>query len=162
MIEIREVAPEDHPALIEMNNAAVPAVNAHDDESFVQLIEWCERAWVAVDDSGAIGGLLVTMGPGAEYTSRNYGWLNERLENFGYVDRIIAAPTHRRMGIAGKLYDTFADHARTRGWDRLTCEVNVEPPNPQSIAFHEASGWSGIEDVEHEPGYTVRFFEKPL
>ncbi|MEM7091961.1 MAG: GNAT family N-acetyltransferase [Actinomycetota bacterium] len=162
MITIREVGHADHAALLELNNAAVPAVNPHDAESLAELFAICDKAWVAVDEAGSIGGLLVTMAPGAPYGSRNFGWLEERFDDHGYVDRIIAARTHRRMGIAGKLYATFAEHATAAGRPRLTCEVNVEPPNPQSIAFHEANGWIAVADVEHEPGYVVRFFQKPL
>jgi len=162
MITIRPVEPRDHASLLALNNAAVPAVNPHDEQSLNDLFAIADRAWVAVDEDDQIGGLLVTFGPGDPYASRNFGWLDERYDNFGYVDRIITAPSHQRMGVASSLYATFVDHARSQGRDRLTCEVNVEPPNPQSIAFHEANGWTGIADVEHEPGYTVRFFEKPL
>lgn len=144
-----------------MNNQAVPAVNLHDVESFGALVAMADQTWV-VDDAGRLGGLLVTFAPGAAYESRNYAWLAERYDNFGYVDRIIVADTHRRRGLAGRLYDTFAQHAGDCGKDRLVCEVNIEPPNPVSVAFHRANGWNGIDDLEHGPGKVVRFFERAL
>lgn len=155
------MTPADHAVALELNNAAVPAVNAHDEQSWADLLTMADRAWV-VDDGGVIGALLVTFGPGADYESRNYGWLSDRYGDFGYVDRIVVAPTHRRRGLAGLLYDAFASHAAGQGRPCLLCEVNVEPPNPQSMAFHEANGWHSVGELQHEPGKVVRFFERPL
>jgi predicted GNAT superfamily acetyltransferase len=159
--EIRDIQPKDHRAALVMNNAAVPAVNPHDRASFVELLAIADRTWV-VDDDGVLGGLLVSFAPGSTYASANYGWLSDRYGDFGYVDRIVVAPSHRRMGLAGRLYGALADHAAAKDRRRLLCEVNVEPPNPQSLAFHEAAGWRPIDDLEHGPGKIVRFFERPL
>jgi predicted GNAT superfamily acetyltransferase len=147
--------------MLAMNNAAVPAVNPHDEASFAELVAMADRAWVA-DDGTAIGALLVAFGPGAEYQSMNYQWLSERYDQFAYVDRIVVAPTYRRLGLAGRLYDSLAAHALATDCPTMLCEVNVEPPNPASIAFHQASGWTAVEDLEHEPGKVVRFFSRRL
>lgn len=160
-VEIRELASTDLSAVLALNNVAVPAVNPHDANSLEALVDTADRCWV-VDDAGTLGGLLVSFAPGADYASRNYSWLSERYDNFGYVDRIVVAATHRRLGVAGRLYNTLAHHAASHGRDRLLCEVNLDPPNPQSIAFHTATGWVPIADLEHEPGKVVRFFERPL
>jgi len=144
-----------------LNNEAVPAVNPHDAESLAELIAMADRAWV-VDDGGVLAAMLVTFGPGAAYESRNYIWLNERYDDFRYVDRIIVAPSHKRMGLGAKLYATLEEQAQQVGAARLLCEVNVEPPNPQSIAFHESGGWLGIEDRWIDDDYAVRYFQKIL
>ncbi len=163
--EIRALRDADLSGVLAMNNAAVPAVNPHDEASLAELVAIADRCWV-VDDVGVLGGLLVTFAPGAPYESANYRWLSDRFgsadDAFRYVDRIVVAPTHRRRGIAAALYDTLADHAASVGAARLLCEVNVEPPNPQSMAFHTAAGWAPIDDLTHAPGKTVRFFERVL
>ena len=161
MVHIRDVASGDAEALLALNNQAVPAVNGHDADSLSELLAMADRGWV-VDDGGRIGGMLVAFTPGAKYESLNYRRLSRRYDDFAYVDRIVIASTHRRLGLAGRLYDVLAGHAADLGHRRLLCEVNVEPPNPQSIAFHEASGWQAIEDHEHSPGKVVRFFERRL
>lgn len=158
---IRELVSADVDAVLVMNNAAVPAVNAHDDESLLALLEIADRSWV-VDDGGVLGGLLVTFAPEAGYMSTNYSWLSERYDDFRYVDRIIVAPTHKRRGLGARLYDTLEQNAREARAARLLCEVNVAPPNPQSIAFHTGTGWQSVADLEHGPGKVVRYFEKPL
>jgi hypothetical protein len=163
--ELRAFRADDLDDVLAMNNAAVPAVNPHDASSFAELVAMADRTWL-VDDDGVLGGLLVTFAPGAAYESANYRWLSERFGSadaaFRYVDRIVVAPTYRRRGLAGALYETLADHAASMGAARLLCEVNVEPPNPRSIAFHEAAGWSPIDDLTHGPGKIVRFFERVL
>ena len=159
MSEIRAMVSADLPTVLEMNNTAVPAVNPHDVASLNRLIDMADRSWV-VEDDGTLGGLLVVFAPGADYQSRNYRWFERRYDDFLYVDRIVVAPTHRRLGIASRLYDVAVNHASEQGRCRLLCEVNVEPPNPQSIAFHEANGWTAIVDHSHSPGEAVRFFER--
>ena len=150
MLPIRDAVPADNDQILAMNNAAVPAVNPHDADSLVELLDIADRTWV-VDDAGTLGGLLVAFGPGAAYESRNYKRLSERYENFAYVDRIIVAETHRRLGLAGRLYAELAAHESAAVRNQLLCEVNVEPPNPQSIAFHDARAVRdrALRDLDH-------------
>ena len=158
---IRDLGPGDLGAVLAMNNAAVPAVNAHDVRSLEVLVEMADRSWV-VDDGDTLGGLLVTFAPGTTYDSANYRWLSHRFDDFRYVDRVVVAPTHKRRGLGRRLYEVFEAHARVVGTTRLVCEVNVEPPNPQAIAFHTEIGWRPVDDLEHARGKIVRYFEKPL
>ncbi|MFV2040351.1 MAG: GNAT family N-acetyltransferase [Acidimicrobiales bacterium] len=158
MVEIRDIVAADVVGAVALNNAAVPAVNPHDEGSFAELLEMSDRSWVVDHDRG-VGGLLVTFAPDASYRSANYVRLSACYDNFSYVDRIVVAPALWRRGLAARLYNTLADHARKQARTRLLCEVNVEPPNPRSVAFHEATGWQAIEDFQHGPGRVVRYFE---
>ncbi|MGI9623997.1 MAG: GNAT family N-acetyltransferase [Acidimicrobiales bacterium] len=160
-MRVRDLGPDDIPDMLVLNNAAVPAVNGLDETSLAHLLELSDRVWVASDGSG-VGAFLVTMATGVAYESLNYRWLSERYDEFGYVDRIVVSPAHRRLGLAGLLYDTFAEYTSSQGVSRLFCEVNVEPPNPVSIDFHLSAGWRPIDDLTHGPGKVVRFFERPL
>lgn len=148
-------------AAVGLNNAAVPAVNALDEGSFGELLEMSDRSW-AIDHDGGLGALLVTFGPGAAYRSANYLRLSALYNNFLYVDRVVVSPALWRRGLAAGLYETLIKHAREQRRERLLCEVNVEPPNPRSVAFHEANGWHAIGDYEHEPHKVVRYFELVL
>lgn len=160
-MNIRDMTPADHAVVLQLNNAAVPTVNPHELDSLSELCAAADRSWV-VDDGGTIGGLLVTFAPGADYQSANYLWLSERFDDFRYVDRIVVAPSHKRLGLGSQLYAEFEDHAKASGAARLLCEVNVEPPNPQSLAFHADNGWVPIEDRTHAPGKVVRYLQKIL
>lgn len=160
--QIREMQPGDHAAVLALNNAAVPAVNPHDEDSFAELIAIADKNWVVADADGTIGGLLVAFAPGAGYESANYTWLSERYDDFRYVDRIVIAPSHKRQGLGARLYAELAAHGMSVGAARLLCEVNVEPANPQSLAFHADNGWVPIEDREHGPGKVVRYLQRLL
>lgn len=160
-MQIRALAPGDLAAALILNEAALPAVNTHTADSFATLIAQADRSWV-VDAGGTLAGLLVSFGPGATYQSAHYRWLQERFENFRYVDRVIISPDHQRLGLGSKLYSALEQHARDAGAGRLLCEVNVEPPNPQSVAFHTRSGWTPIEDRALSPDKVVRYFERSL
>lgn len=161
VLEIRDLVAADVPQAAKLNNAAVPAVNALDEVEFRELLGMADRSW-GIDHEGVLGALLVTFAPGAAYRSANYIRLSTLYDNFSYVDRVVVSPTLWRRGLAAGLYGTLADHARQQGRQRLLCEVNVEPPNPRSVAFHEANGWRAIEDYEHEPHKVVRYFERAL
>ena len=145
--------------VLKANNAAVPAVNPHDASSLRALIDGADRCWVAVDGTTPVG-LLVTFGPGATYESTNYRWLSERYDRFRYVDRIVVIPEAKGRGVGRALYRALEEHVASVEAERVLCEVNIEPPNPSSIAFHTAMGWSPIADREISVGKAVRYFEK--
>lgn len=158
---IRDFAPTDLAAALQLNQGALPAVNAHDSDSLAALVAEADRSWVA-DDDGTLAGLLVTFAPGASYASQNYRWLQERFEQFRYVDRIIISPDYQRRGLGSEFYGALEQHAAAHDAKRLLCEVNLVPANPQSIAFHERSGWTGISDRTLGADKVVRYFEKTL
>lgn len=160
-MRVRPLRSEETEAALALNNAAVPAVNHHDAASFAALVAMADRSWVVATDD-RLCALLVTFAPDAGYESANYRWVQERFDDFRYVDRIVVDPDYKRQGLGSRLYGAFEDHARAVGAARLLCEVNVDPPNPQSIAFHLAAGWQPIADRRHGPGKVVRYFQRPF
>lgn len=159
---IREYAPADLAQILALNNAAVPAVNELDAGDLADLAAISDRTWVVDGSDSSIGGMLVTFAPHASYASSNYGWLSERYDDFRYVDRIVLAPSHKRLGLGAQLYAALEAHAVDVGARRLLCEVNIEPENPQSLAFHASQGWVPIEDRTTAPGKAVRYLQKLL
>ena len=77
----------------------------------------------------------------------NFDWLKARAPNGVYVDRIVIDPKRRGEGRARTLYETLFETAAIRGADAITCEINVDPPNPASQAFHEAMGFRRIGEA---------------
>ncbi|TIP69850.1 MAG: GNAT family N-acetyltransferase, partial [Mesorhizobium sp.] len=71
----------------------------------------------------------------------NFLWFRERYPRFVYVDRVVVAGEARGRGHARRLYEDLFDHALRAGQTIVTCEVNAEPPNPASDAFHAALGF---------------------
>ena len=58
----------------------------------------------------------------------------------------------RKSIVQAGLSETLAKHASKVAAERVLCEVNIEPPNPSSIAFHTAMGWSPVADREVSAG----------
>ncbi len=94
MTSLRSVTTADLPALLELNNAAVPAVNALDLAQLTELVDMSAAA-LTVD---SVECLLVALRPGLAYASANYRWFSERYPDFLYVDRIVVGPDARDAG----------------------------------------------------------------
>ncbi len=139
---VRCISLADQGWLLALNNAAVPAVNTLTDHSLRIILE--NAAWVrAIDWRGTPAGVLIAFGPGAAYESPNYRWFNERFQDFLYVDRIIVDPQRRGCGIGRSLYAALETAAEDLA-NRLTCEVNEYPSNPESLRFHISAGFAVI------------------
>ncbi len=55
------------------------------------------------------------------------------------------------------------DQASQAGHDRVVCEVNARPPNPESDAFHAALGFTEVGSASiHNDSKTVRYLLCPL
>ena len=99
----------------------------------------------------------------ARYDSPNFLWFRSRYPRFVYVDRIVVASSARGRGHARRLYDDLFEQAIAAGHERVVCEVNSQPPNPASDAFHAALGFVevGTGDV-YGGSRTVRYLSKAL
>ncbi len=86
--------------------------------------------------AGHVDALLIGLEQGSDYASPNYRWFEQRFDRFAYVDRVVVAPAARGTGLARRLYEDFFAAAREAGHARVCCEVNYDPPNPTSDAFH--------------------------
>jgi len=140
--------------------------NAHAREtSFLTAARWRDlvtHAFVAnfIDGPAAF---LIAFDQDADYDSPNFIWFRERLPRFVYVDRIVVAVDHQGGGLARRLYEDLFRRARDRGYDVVGCEINVEPPNPGSDAFHAAMGFT-VQGEATVPGGNrkVRYLAKSL
>jgi uncharacterized protein len=128
-------------AVAGLNDTEVPRVSPLGTDGLGPLLPLCDLAVVATDDTGALAGFVLAIAPGASYASVNYRWFDTRGDDFLYVDRIVVAATHRRQGVASKLYDAVTDRARSTGRDRVTCEVNIRPANDASLELHRNRGF---------------------
>jgi predicted GNAT superfamily acetyltransferase len=96
-----------------------------------------------VDVDGEFGGFVITFAPGAPYDSENYLWFAERYEDrFYYLDRIVLSDLFRRQRLGSFVYDEV-EHVAAK-YDRLTLEVNLEPRNDASLAFHLGRGFTEV------------------
>ncbi|MEO1091790.1 MAG: GNAT family N-acetyltransferase [Pseudomonadota bacterium] len=159
---IRSLQPEDMRAVLAMNAASTPAVGELEAVDLDQLVDVADLARVAVR-ADAVLGTVVALLPGRAYDSPNYRWFDNSGVAFLYVDRVIVAGEARGTGVGRALYDDVVRAARAMGLPRVVCEVNEVPPNPSSLAFHEAMGFEGLRSMQDpRNGKVVRMMELSL
>jgi uncharacterized protein len=106
---------------------------------------------------------LIALDNTAPYQNPNFAWFKEAYPSFVYIDRIIVAESARGQGIARLLYEDLFAAAHSAGVPRIVCEVNSEPPNPASDAFHLAMGFEKVgQAVLYNGAKTVNYFAKNL
>ena len=171
---LRPIEPSDLTAVLALNSEWVPEVGQIDMARLAHIVEQASLALVAVDPAPAEGsddmllGFVIVMAPGADYDSPNYRYFERALRDgvigpFRYVDRIVVATAAHRRGIGRLLYDAVFDHARRAGASTVTCEVNVDPPNPVSTAFHSSLGFVEVGRGSYDDGaVTVAFMAAPV
>jgi predicted GNAT superfamily acetyltransferase len=98
----------------------------------------------------------------ARYDSVNFLWHRQRADRFVYVDRIVVAAAARGKGHARALYEHVFAAALRAGHRRVLCEVNFDPPNPASEAFHASMGFLEVGRARLANGKTVRYLSREL
>lgn len=160
-MRVRDATAADYAAVLALNNANTPHVNALTDEEWTWIVSRAAHFRVAEDPGGLVG-FVLCLPAGTEYWSRNYQWFAERYSDFIYLDRVVVSPRLRRGGVGRALYDDLHTSAAGR-WMRVGLEVNIKPPNPVSMAFHEALGYRPIGVREYDEGTkAVQMFERDL
>ncbi len=161
MTRIRDLAAGDLAAVLSINTASVPAVGALSDEGLRALVALASTALVAEVD-GSVVGFCVLIPPGTAYRSVNYCWFVDRAEQFDdfvYLDRVAVVATHRDRGIGSAIYDEV-ERRTTARW--LALEVNLDPPNPGSMRFHERRGFVRVGEQDTDYGARVAMLVKRL
>ena len=154
---LRPISETDVPAVLGLNHRHVDLLSPMDAERLLWLVGVSDHADVIEVDEDVVG-FVVTMAPGSAYDSENYRWFASRYgDSFYYLDRIVIAEEMRRRGLAAFVYDAMEDIAHEFG--RMTLEVNVDPPNVGSLAFHEHRGYLEV-GRRGEPGHLVGLMAK--
>ncbi len=157
---IREFHDDDLVTLVGLNRDAVPEVGEADEQRLAWIIDQSVTTLV-VEDGGLVVAFVIVLGPGADYDSTNYRFFADRYGSFAYIDRVVVAPSHQRGGLGARMYDEV--EKRVSGEAAvLTAEVNVTPPNPNSLAFHAARGFESVGEQDSHDGKRVRMFLKDL
>lgn len=161
-MRLRDVTCDDLERLHALNEQSLPHVNSLTTDEF----EWLFHAaghFRMVDIQGSLAGFLLGLRPELDYGSLNYAWFSHRYADFVYIDRLAVDTRWRRQGIASALYADVERHAHALGAPLLACEVNLNPPNEASLAFHRRHGFSEVGRQETEGGRkTVSLMIKPL
>ena len=142
-MKLRPVQPSERDLVFAWNEQFAPHVGALARDDFDALLDAAAGA-LLIEHEGEPAGFLVTFREGADYASENYRYFASRYDSFLYVDRIVVAIEFQRTGIGRLVYQDLERTAREEGLGHIACEVNLKPPNPDSIAFHERIGFREV------------------
>ena len=137
---IRPIEHHDLDTVVDLNQAALEGVGPLDYESLALLVKQSDQALV-LDDGGQVGGFVITLPTGATYDSSRYEWFEDRLDEYVYLDRIVVAETHRRRGVASRLYDAVESD--------LPVALEVYDSNEPSLEFHRRRGYQKVGELKH-------------
>jgi predicted GNAT superfamily acetyltransferase len=128
------------------------------EERFHYMMSQCLVNWAF----GERDAFLLVFDQASDYDSPNFLWFKERYPSFAYVDRIVVSAEARGRGIARTLYQHLFTEVYEAQFDKIVCEVNVEPPNPASDAFHERLGFTEVGRAALANGKAVRYLKRDL
>lgn len=152
---IRPITPADQDHILALNQQHIEETSSLDMAGLQQLLNVAFHTGI----SGDADGFCIAMDQCSDHQSQHFQWFAARQERFVYVDRIVVGASARGRGLARALYGALIMAARRSGHEKLCCEVNINPPNPGSEAFHSRLGFEKFDEaVINEAGKKVGYW----
>ena len=139
-VRIRDAENADFDAILALNEASVSLLSPLSQRRLAGLHAQAALHRVA-EREGEVIGFLLALREGADYDSPNYLWFAARYPQFLYVDRVVVADAARGQGVGALLYRDMLEFAAASGARLVTCEFDIDPPNPLSEQFHARFGF---------------------
>ena len=159
---VRPIEPGDLARVLEINQANVPEVGSIDAERLDYLVAESTLALV-VALGGQVLGFCLVLPPDSTYDSVNYRWFAERFDDFMYLDRVAFDAEAQGRGLGTLLYEEVDRQlASLDNAGRLTLEVNDDPPNETSLAFHAKRGFTEVGRQDTPYGIEVSMQSRPV
>jgi uncharacterized protein len=158
---LTDLPPEDGlpPSLLALNNAFAQELSYLSPEKAAHLVRQAAMACHV----GEADALLLAFDQDAAYENPNFEWFRDRYKRFIYIDRVVVAPAMRGRGLARALYKALFDRAASLQHAQVVCEINLDPPNPASDAFHASLGFEQVGwAILPRAGKTVRYFSRRI
>lgn len=156
---LRPITEADHDRVLAWNEQNVELLAPMDADRLTALLAMTDQGAVIVHEGTDVG-FVLTFAGGTAYDSSNYRWFGEKHDDFLYLDRIVIDSSARRTGVASRVYDAIEARAAELG-PVLCLEVNVDPPNEPSLAFHRNRGFAEVGRIAAS-GPVVSLMEKPV
>ncbi|MEO7149776.1 MAG: GNAT family N-acetyltransferase [Rhodanobacteraceae bacterium] len=160
-VDLRDVREQDLPDVLDLNNAAGPAILPFDAAQLRFFFDTADYFRVAEID-GRIAGFLIALREHSGHASSNFRWFRESYEHFVYVDRVAIGEGWRGHGLGRLFYSDVQSYAELRA-PLLGCEVFLEPRDDVAVLFHGTRGFHEVgQQVMPECGRRVSLLAKPL
>ena len=160
---VRNIVSTDVTRVLEINNANTPGVSELTLSELETDMKNCLYALAIDNEQGEVCAFCITFAADAPDAGANHRWFADRYESFVYLDRIAIDSNHQNHGLGALLYQSVEQHMlNSAEHSLLCCEVNLEPPNPGSLRFHQRIGFTEVGTQSTNPGYVVTYLQKFL
>ncbi|HEX6780234.1 MAG TPA: GNAT family N-acetyltransferase [Ktedonobacterales bacterium] len=157
---IRTARQQDFAAILAINAEGQPGVSTLTHSELVSALA-TGAVWVAEGTAG-LAGYLIAYRSDAVYDGEEFAWFQSRYSPFLYIDQVAVASQQRRAAVGFQLYQKVERAAREQGVFSLVCEVNLDPPNPVSLAFHTRNDFHEVGVLDTRDGRKVTLLLKRL
>lgn len=147
-MNIRNATDQDLSAVLAMNEDSVPHVSSVDLSEMKYYLENA-NSFLIIEEDREPAGFMIVLQKGLNYESLNYKFFSTNYDEFDYVDRIVITEKYRGRKLGTALYQHLAKNSEQK---LITCEVNLKPPNPNSLGFHKSLGFRKVAEQATEGG----------
>ena len=140
---IRKSEIKDYDRILELNEESVHFLSPLTKERLEYIIAQSEILNV-VEVDGVVEAFILTVREGQKYDSVNYRWFADQYDKFLYIDRVVVSVEMHRKGFGRGLYRSVLEHAKETGVPYVAAEIDINPPNPGSLIFHEKFGFKEV------------------
>ena len=147
-METRELSEIDVPSMWSINEQGLPGTGQVSEQEVSDLLKLSTLS-IGVFREEELLGFVICLSPGTDYKSLNYAWFNNKYDAFIYVDRIAVSLDQRDEGIGSKLYEEVIAYSQENAIP-IAAEVNLNPPNPGSMRFHNRFGFEEVGIFHHK------------
>ena len=156
-VKLRTFEARDLNAVLRLNKESVHYLSPMDEDRLHTLLA-CDAQLTIAEYDGEVAGFLITFADGSDYDSVNYRWFARHLKDFTYIDRIVIDQAYRGKGIGQQFYASLKQTLeqthkqtleQTQNAGRSPClwlaaEIDIEPRNDRSLAFHKQQGFAEV------------------
>ena len=160
---VRNIEIVDLPRVLDINNANTPGVSELTMAELESDFKNSLHALAVDNEHGEVCAFCITFAQDASDAGANHRWFAERYKSFVYLDRIAIDSNHQNRGLGALLYQAVEKHMLDLAeHSLLCCEVNLEPPNPGSLRFHQRIGFTEVGQHSPQQGYVVSLLQKVI
>ena len=152
--EINTLSQRYYSEVIRLNDSVVHYTSPMDETRLSELVSYSAYARVIVNN-GKTAGFIFAMDQDSPYRNENFQWFRDRYNHFFYIDRIVVCSSCKGQGIGSMLYRDLISFAHERSIPNICCEINLEPPNDDSLFFHKKFGFSQVGKLDHKKEFKV-------
>lgn len=153
-IEIKELTEKHYSSVLEINEQLVHFLSPLTLASLDALCKICTTKKV-VEVDGVVAAFILALEQGQPYQSENYAWFEHNLNDYYYVDRLAILPNYHRLGIGSLMHNSVKAYAIEKGIKQIALEIDIQPINEVSLAFHKQLGFKEIDTLVTNQGKKI-------